>query len=496
MRLCLAYVICAIAVCQGNFARAERLPIVFIPGIMGSKLCDGANTIVWGDRLSYTKSRINALRLPFDPSQRDKSIHPCGLIESVNIVPLLWESNVYSSLLKTLHELKYPDDEIAVFDYDWRLSNFDNATKLKETIETKFGASDRKIRLIAHSMGGLIARIYVQTLGGERRIETLTMLGTPHLGSASIFQRLKNGFENWPNSWSGGLAEIQRTILSFPSTYQLLPTYPYCCGFSDAADEQTAQYVDILAPSTWARFTWLPQEFKEGAGAEFLYRSLADTRKLKALISEPILKDQTGQRLSFIANGFLDTWSRVFFHATTGNITGNTLRPGDGTVLLHSASNGIPRQFQASSREHALVFSGPEAELALKTVLSDTKWFNAKDEYFTRTLRDADNNRVDVTHVSMTLEPRLVPPNSAISLSLTLKGSSAVEKLKLTHLVAQLLRDETVLESRPLDDGSSELGGRTVRFEFRAPKEPGPYVVRLTLPGVETFDMIFAVLDN
>ena len=95
---------------------------------------------------------------------------------------------------------------------------------------------------------------------------------------------------------------------------------------------------------------------------------------------------------------------------------------------------------------------------ALKTVLSDTKWFNAKDEYFTRTLRDADNNRVDVTHVSMTLEPRLVPPNSAISLSLTLKGSSAVEKLKLTHLVAQLLRDETVLKSRPLDDGSSELG--------------------------------------
>ncbi|MFH8471369.1 esterase/lipase family protein [Streptomyces sp. NPDC018000] len=41
-----------------------------------------------------------------------------------------------------------------------------------------------RIDIVGHSLGGLIARYYVQRLGGDQRVRTLVTLGTPHGGTA------------------------------------------------------------------------------------------------------------------------------------------------------------------------------------------------------------------------------------------------------------------------------------------------------------------------
>ncbi|MDX3504174.1 alpha/beta fold hydrolase [Streptomyces sp. ATCC51928] len=41
-----------------------------------------------------------------------------------------------------------------------------------------------RVDIVGHSLGGLIARYYVQRLGGDRRVRTLVTLGTPHGGTA------------------------------------------------------------------------------------------------------------------------------------------------------------------------------------------------------------------------------------------------------------------------------------------------------------------------
>jgi triacylglycerol lipase len=48
-----------------------------------------------------------------------------------------------------------------------------------------------RIHVVGHSMGGLIARYYVQRLGGDARVHTLVTLGTPHQGTraARLFPR-------------------------------------------------------------------------------------------------------------------------------------------------------------------------------------------------------------------------------------------------------------------------------------------------------------------
>ncbi len=40
-----------------------------------------------------------------------------------------------------------------------------------------------RIHVVGHSLGGLIARYYVQRLGGDERVHTLVTLGSPHAGS-------------------------------------------------------------------------------------------------------------------------------------------------------------------------------------------------------------------------------------------------------------------------------------------------------------------------
>lgn len=53
--------------------------------------------------------------------------------------------------------------------------------QLKRLIDSQVKGG--RIDLIAHSLGGLIARFYLQQLGGDRRVDRLITLATPHQGT-------------------------------------------------------------------------------------------------------------------------------------------------------------------------------------------------------------------------------------------------------------------------------------------------------------------------
>ncbi|NUT99288.1 MAG: alpha/beta fold hydrolase [Saccharothrix sp.] len=44
-----------------------------------------------------------------------------------------------------------------------------------------------RVHVVGHSLGGLIARYYVQRLHGDKRVQTLVTLGTPHGGTLSAY---------------------------------------------------------------------------------------------------------------------------------------------------------------------------------------------------------------------------------------------------------------------------------------------------------------------
>ena len=44
-----------------------------------------------------------------------------------------------------------------------------------------------RIDLVCHSLGGLLARVYIQQLGGARRVDRCVTLGTPHRGTYNAY---------------------------------------------------------------------------------------------------------------------------------------------------------------------------------------------------------------------------------------------------------------------------------------------------------------------
>lgn len=58
------------------------------------------------------------------------------------------------------------------------------ARQLGDTVEAICEQTGyERIHVIGHSMGGLVARYYVQRLGGDARVHTVVTLGTPHSGT-------------------------------------------------------------------------------------------------------------------------------------------------------------------------------------------------------------------------------------------------------------------------------------------------------------------------
>jgi hypothetical protein len=89
-------------------------PVVLIPGILGTKLCNSSGEVVWGT----AKSLWNFDRLELGDSSKE-TLQKCGLIDEVQIFGPLFSVKQYSSLLSTLEALNYTQGkDLLIFDYD------------------------------------------------------------------------------------------------------------------------------------------------------------------------------------------------------------------------------------------------------------------------------------------------------------------------------------------------------------------------------------------
>lgn len=68
---------------------------------------------------------------------------------------------------------------------DYGLGDIHNNARLLAStvnaVKARTGAA--KVDLVAHSMGGLVSRDYLKTLGGSARVDSLVMMGTPNYGT-------------------------------------------------------------------------------------------------------------------------------------------------------------------------------------------------------------------------------------------------------------------------------------------------------------------------
>lgn len=120
--------------------------------------------------------------------------------------------------------------------YDWRQDNAISSTHLSDVVQqAQDECGNEDVILIAHSMGGLVARHFCKS-GGAGCVRALFLLGSPSLGALKPYVWLREGISNFAsfddfkikNVALGKTTLDSRNLLrTFHSAYQLIPTKQY-----------------------------------------------------------------------------------------------------------------------------------------------------------------------------------------------------------------------------------------------------------------------------
>jgi hypothetical protein len=219
---------------------SRSLPlVVVIPGIGGSELADASGTIVYAANLSPL---VGVLR---DPSVLDASneLRPVGLIGSFSLICrqlITGYDGLLNGISKGLglslgrvvtagEELVDPDATVVAFPYDFRRSVERIANDLDRVVRAR--AQGRRVVLVAHSMGGLVAAWWWAFLSEGIDVDQIITLGTPYRGAAKALDFLVNGMHVGLFALPPAYNETLRT---WDSVYDLLPHYQVLEGNAES----------------------------------------------------------------------------------------------------------------------------------------------------------------------------------------------------------------------------------------------------------------------
>lgn len=271
----------------------DTTPLIVIPGVFGSKLRDRNTGLeIWpGSAGKLLFGEYRELALEFDPVTLQ--VKP-DAFEAFDITDAALGHDFYGQLLGTLQRygnytrskpgqpMRKGERRYYVYSYDWRQDNVESARGLEHLIEAirrDYGDPALKVDIIAHSMGGLVARYYLRygpvdvldgseqlvTLYGTSRVRKLILLGTPNMGSASSLHAFLVGepivFRRIP----------QEVLATLPSGYELFP-HPLVTWLIDTSGNPLDD--DLFDGNTWRRYRW--SIFDPGVGARIRAARVGD----------------------------------------------------------------------------------------------------------------------------------------------------------------------------------------------------------------------------
>ncbi|MDV7143987.1 DNA/RNA non-specific endonuclease [Tropicimonas sp. TH_r6] len=193
-----------------GFGRKRKKTVFVLPGIMGSKLAvkkGGDHNLVWFEPTSLALGHVSQLK--YRPA--DDGVIPAGVF---------WSA--YGRLRLRLATKGY---DVRFVSFDWRRPT----DELGEIAHRQIAADgDSNITVIAHSMGGLLARHIAARDKDTRQIDRVITIGTPNGGSYSPVMVFRNAHTLVAQlgrlDQSHTAEEIVRDVLrGFPGLVEMMP---------------------------------------------------------------------------------------------------------------------------------------------------------------------------------------------------------------------------------------------------------------------------------
>ncbi|MBI4088994.1 PxKF domain-containing protein [Candidatus Kaiserbacteria bacterium] len=361
--------------------------VLFLPGIEASRLYrpdgQGGEKKLWepgGD--------ADAIQLAMTASGSSArgDIYTRDVIDNAYL-PI--KGDVYKSFLEQLAAMKAGNTiaDYTAVPYDWRLSFNDILTRGKQTGSTisyldatstpyiiqelkRLAATSKtkKVTIVAHSNGGLLAKALTDTLGAEAShlIDKLIFVSVPQAGTPQAIGAILHGYDQAlpvkPLSLFGMTETAARELArNMPSVYNLLPSASYFTYVDDPVITVSAD--PLLAP-------WRAAYGDTIHSSERLRNFLVDESRAALPASDPLTAPIVGNRTLLDASEalhtMLDTWAPPAGIALT-EIAGwgeETLK----TIAYYQGTKSTCTAFKADSTCAAMI-STPALQYSPKTVL-------------------------------------------------------------------------------------------------------------------------------
>jgi pimeloyl-ACP methyl ester carboxylesterase len=215
--------------------------VVMLPGITGSVLQkDGKD--VWAISagtafralVNLGRSLTDLKLTGDDPEAADlgDGVRATRVMPDVHLIPGLWKIDGYGKVTQSIKRGFEVEEGANYFEfpYDWRRDNRAAARQLAhqshswlKAWQERSGNREAKLILVAHSMGGLVSRFFLECLDGWKVTRMLVTFGTPFGGSLNALGFIANGMRKDLGPLT--LIDLSDLLRSFTSVYQLLPIY-------------------------------------------------------------------------------------------------------------------------------------------------------------------------------------------------------------------------------------------------------------------------------
>lgn len=312
----------------------DQNPLIFIPGIMGSRLYAADNTPLWPPSIDASTNTDITLDMHSNPDPL--IVHNLDVDQST-LTPGSREygpSNVYKPVIDHLCDHLTERRPVYYFSYDWRQSPLVSAAALDAFIsyvaqQHHLDGEQGRIDLIAHSMGGLVVSAFMKMHAHDngQRIGKIITAGTPYEGSPAMLdvtmsERILYRRTEGEHTKEGWLAYSRDLLInsmidlspevkrSLHSTYALVPSLEY-----------VTIYPFLVTDPNPGCETWCAQ-LGEMTYERFLQRLFAPTADVLEL-HRWFKQDQDGNDLDFAGKriNYLATLPNTYFIIGTGQKT-------------------------------------------------------------------------------------------------------------------------------------------------------------------------------